>query len=188
MHEWKLTSNLLNTGSDGRALTAPFTFKQTAGKSWGSLSGTTPVAFGNGIELPMYGNYTLDFEVYLAAISSYATFMTTDLAGKAPTGSLLFYNGRIYEYGIIGVAGPVATALVPTRITFVAGEGTTKLYVDGVLTNTYATTATQRSLKGFRDLDSGTAEWPSTYGLRNLRYYNRTLVDDELQQLLIAND
>lgn len=184
LHEWLLQDNLLDTGESPVALTGPIThFTNEAGK-WGSLGGTAHIPFPAGAQLARPGDYTLDFEVYFDAIRSYSCLLTTNGAGAGVTGSIWWYGGKCYEYGVSSgtAAIPVAKAKTPHRVTFVRKADKTSMYIDGVFVQTYTSTTTLPFV-GFRDADSTSYQFQPTDGLRNLRFWGRGLSSGELREL-----
>lgn len=184
LHEWLLQDDLNDTGESPVALTGPIThFTNDAGK-WASLGGTGHIALPVGGALSRPGDYTLDFEVYFDAIRSYTCLLTTNAAVAGAPGSIWWYGGKCYEYGVSsGTASiPVAKAKTPHRVTLVRKAGKTTMYIDGVLAQTYNSSNTQ-PLIGFRDADRSDYQFQPTDGLRNLRYWARGLLAGELTEL-----
>lgn len=184
LHEWLLQENLDNTGESPVALTGPITHFENADGKWGSLGGTGHIPLPAGAELARPGDYTLDFEVYFDAIRSYTCVLTTNKAVAGAPGSMWWYGGKCYEYGVSSgtAAIPVAKARTPHRITLVRKSGSTTMYIDGVMAQTYVG-GNNLPFVGFRDADRTDYQIQPTDGLRNLRFWGRALSSGELKTI-----
>lgn len=184
LHEWLLQDNANNTGVSTTPLDLGFTFiSNTAGK-WASVPSTAHMPFPAGAVLDKTGDYTLDFEIIVASVPTYMCLFTTHASRAGASGSIWWYGGICYEYGISsGMAKiPALVANVPQRITLSRTGQTTSMYIDGVLAQTYSGRNLD-PLIGIHDGDSGSYQFPKTAGLRNIRYWQRGLEAAELDIL-----
>jgi len=140
---WKLNWNTADSGEMDLPLGGTWTFPILNNTRWGKLEdGATPLNFPAGTELPLTGDFVYDFEIMFTTIPMYMCLFGVDPTGDGnvrTNGSLYFFYGRMYIYGIgPGYFGPTMAANRSYRVTFCGRGGDMIVYVDGVQVISFA--------------------------------------------------
>jgi len=122
------------------------------------------------------GEFTLEFDVTLADIRAYRTFLSTDSTQPKAHGSLVFENNQLVEVGVTPADRsklPVLQPGVSARVTLRSYGGNHELYFNGVFALSYpAPTYKDKFLVAFRDSDDPALQWGSKDLVKNLRYWS----------------
>lgn len=184
LHDFRFEGDAKNYGTAAVDMTIPFTYVQKGGMSIAYIpAGSGALLFGNGLEFPVSGAYTIDFYInFPASVPTYVGMMLTNPAAQEQTGDFYYYYTRFYQYGVtpsgnINSTNPGTTPDVPQRITIVSDGTDIKLYIDMVQYMTYKTNNGGAKLKAFYQ------QWRLNYGLGRFRYWSFGLSTEELQRL-----
>lgn len=189
LHEWLLMGNNKNTGTSTLSMTAPFKYVRTPTGMWGTLTGgKTPQAFGDGIELPTTGNWTLDFEFMIKSVSAYNSIFHESVPGAYVPGCLCFYNGGFYESHLTHAAhGKKVPINTVTRHTVVCKNNRVDYYYNGVKVESWSTQASRKAFRCFRNTGGGDEQFAEDIShMRKLRFWDITLEGTDLDNLFNA--
>lgn len=184
LHEWLLQDNLENTGQSKTAITGITLGTDSNGK-WGRLNSLAHLPLPASAIMSRTADYTIDFEVAVTAIPTYMCLLTTSASAAGAQGSLWWYGGRFYEYGVSSGNDsrvPLMKANTPQRITLVRKNSKTSMYIDGVFIIEYNGVSNAPFI-GFHDGDSPGNQFPISGGLRKLRFWQKALSAPELAEL-----
>lgn len=184
LHEWLLLKDTKNTGESSAALTGPITFTTNAEGEWAQLGTLGHIPFPAEAVLSRPGDYTLDFEIMVSVVPNYMCLFTTSASVAGATGSIWWYGGTCYEYGVSSgtINLPRVQANVPMRVTLVRKAGKTSMYLNEVFAQEY-NGANNSPLIGFHDGDSANYQFPTSGCLRKIRFWQKALDGIELQVL-----
>lgn len=194
LYEWLFNGNANGSGLLDTPLEGPWTFGTDAnGNTGGYWNGAANQKFNPELRFRVCGDYTLDITVVwpsAAVAAGYASMMES-VAGVLNTGDFYWYYGKFYEYLVTPSGnGSPWMAKYPTpvygqkhRVTVRSLNGTTSLYVNGVLIVTYASPAL--SLARYITAWGGAADGklPNTVMWNKFRYWGFGLTDAQLAEV-----
>lgn len=184
-HHWMLDGNTADSGSNGIPLTAGFKYTELNGTVWGERTLLAAEWFGNNIKLPMDTDFTLDVFLYPVVESKYTVLLSNNPAVINNTGTIMFYYGKPY---LAYLTDPYATNLVAmvtnaeNRLTIRRTGNVFDIYLNKLLVLTKTITTTLAPWTAFGDAENS-GDFATPNKLRNLRYWNRSLKNSELDIL-----
>lgn len=186
-NHWKLNWNTADSGQMDMSLGGTWTFPIISNTRWGKLGGgTAPVTLPAGAELPLTGDYVYDFEIMFTTVPMYMCLFAVDPTGDGnvrTNGSLYFFNGRMYIYGIgPGYFGPSMVANRSYRVTFCGRGGDIIVYVDGTQVIKFA----QLSVvwRSFRNAHLGLSFFGNVCVIRDIKILRTAPTADELEAII----
>lgn len=186
LHEFILNGTVENTGTSNAPLTLPVTYVSDIGGMWATIGGgRTPQLFGDGVTFPTNGNWALDFETRMSSYPGYnAMFVDAPVPGIYASGQICFYNGKLYEATrSSGGHGQVMPLNARVRHTLICKDNVIKYYYNGAYVETWNTNSARKAFVGIRNTDlAGQFETDVAF-LRNLRFWDYALQDDERDEL-----